>query len=335
METDTAPPSLAVEVSSFRAPFDDADADLIIHTSDGAQFAVHKIFLTVASALLKRFLLSGSSSPCPPFEGLFITRDGNRDTIKLVEDAQTTERVLQYCYPFSNPTFTSLDEVQAVLETMRKFGMKGLMNRVKNSLVQQAFLDEQPLRVFAIAYRYGLEDEARIAAKYTLRQPFFAPYIKELEHIPASVYHRLLQYHRKCSVAVCSLTADFSWFPPFASRWVWFQCDDCVHHSLSWPLADGKIYEINAWFIEFMERARNVLRERPCAKVVADPFLIAECLEAASGCLTCRPSAFLDLSVFIGEHFAVEVERVIDTVSHFLIETRFFVRACLSTVLIP
>jgi len=47
------------------------------------------------------------------------------------------------------------------------------------------------------------------------------------------VYHRLLQYHRKCSAVVCSLTADFSWFSSFASRWVWFQCDDCVHHPLS------------------------------------------------------------------------------------------------------
>jgi hypothetical protein len=41
--------------------------------------------------------------------------------------------------------------------------------------------------------------------------------------------------------------------------------------------------------------------ERPRAKVVADLFLIAEGLEAASGCLTRRPS-FLDFSVFIGEH---------------------------------
>ena len=60
-----------------------------------------------------------------------------------------------------------------------------------------------------------------------------------------------------------------------------------------------------------MERARNVLRERPCAKVIADPFLMAECLEAASGCLSCRPSAFLDLSVFTGE----TVEKVINNVS--------------------
>ncbi|KAG2051057.1 hypothetical protein BDR06DRAFT_990596 [Suillus hirtellus] len=305
---------LSVEVSSFRAPFDATDADLIIHTSDDAKFAVHKIFLAVASPLLKRFLLSGSSSPCPPFEGLVLKCDGDHAIIKLEEDAQTTERVLQYCYPFSNPVFSNLNDVQAVLEMMRKFGMKGLMNRVKGSLVQQAFLDEQPLRVFAIAYRYGLEDEARIAAKYTVRQPFFTPYVEELEHIPASVYHRLLQYHRKCSVAACSLTADFSWFPGFASRWVWFQCDDCVHHPLSWPLSDGKIYEVNAWFIEFMERARNALRERPCSKVVTDPFLIAECLEASSGCLTCRPAAFLDLSVFIGEHFTLEIEKAIDTV---------------------
>ncbi|KAH7890880.1 hypothetical protein F5I97DRAFT_1839597, partial [Phlebopus sp. FC_14] len=181
---------------------------------------------------------------------------------------------------------------------MRRFGMRGVMDRVKGSLVQPSFLEEEPLRVFAIAYRFGFEHETRLAAKHTLRQPMFGPFFKELEHIPASV-------------------SDFSWFPGFASRWVWFQCDDCIHHSLSWPLADGKIYEVNAWFIEYMERARGTLRERPCAKAVQDPMLIAEALEVAAGCHTCRPAAFLDLSTFIGEHFAVEVEKVVETVSVF------------------
>ena len=100
---------------------------------------------------------------------------------------------MQYCYPLSNPVFTSLDDVQAVLEMMRKFGMKGLMNRVKGALVQQAFLDEHPLRVFAIAYRYSLEDEGRIAAKYTIREPFFAPYVKEVEHMPTSFYQKSMR----------------------------------------------------------------------------------------------------------------------------------------------
>ncbi|KAN0088137.1 hypothetical protein V8E55_005194 [Tylopilus felleus] len=309
--------ALTLEVVPYRSPFDDHDADLTLHTSDGARFAVHKLLLTMSSPLLKRCLPLGSSSPSPSpaFEGMIVRQEeGGRDTIDLIEDGVTTERVLQYCYPFSNPVLENLDDIQAVLEMMRKFVMKGMMNRVRSLLVRPVFLEEEPLRVFAIAYRFGFEAEARLAARYTLRSPMFGPYVKELEHIPASVYHKLLQYHRKCSVAACSLTSDFSWFPGFASRWVWFQCDDCVHHLLSWPLADGKIYEVNAWFIEYMERAREALRERPCAKVVTDPLLIAEALEAASTCHTCRPAAYLDLSTFIGDHFTAEVDKATEAV---------------------
>ncbi|KAH0836765.1 hypothetical protein J3R83DRAFT_8513 [Lanmaoa asiatica] len=306
--------ALTLEVTPYRTPFNDQDADLTLHASDGARFAVHKLFLTMSSPLLKRCLMVGSSSPSPAFEGLAVRQEGGRDTIDLVEDGVTTEKVLQYCYPFSSPILENLDDIQAVLEMMRKFGMKGIMNRVRNLLVRPSFLEEEPLRVFAIAYRFGFEAETRLAARYTLRSPMFGPYVKELEHIPASVYHKLLQYHRKCSVAACSLTSDFSWFPGFASRWVWFQCDDCVHHPLSWPLADGKIYEVNAWFIEYMERTREALRERPCAKVVTDPMLIVEALESAGACHTCRPAAYLDLSAFIGDHFTAEVEKATETV---------------------
>ncbi|KAF9237781.1 hypothetical protein BU15DRAFT_75774 [Melanogaster broomeanus] len=53
-------------------------------------------------------------------------------------------------------------------------------------LTVEAFLDEEPLRVFAIAYRFGFEAETRLAARHTLRQPIFGPFVKELEHIPAS-----------------------------------------------------------------------------------------------------------------------------------------------------
>lgn len=310
--------ALTLEVAPFCSPFDDRDADLVLHASDGPRFAVHKLFLTVSSSLLKRCLTVGATSPSPVFEGIIVRQDRGRDTIDLVEDGATTDRVLQYCYPYANPTLDNLDDIQTVLEMMRKFGMKGVMNRVRSLLVQPAFLEAEPLRVFAIAYRFEFEAEARQAARYTLHAPMFAPYVKELEHISASVYHRLLQYHRKCSVAACSLTSDFSWFPGFASRWVWFQCDDCVHHSLSWPLADGKIYEVNAWFIEYMERAREVLRERPCAKVVSEPLLIVEALETAAACQTCRPAAYLDLSTFIGDHFTAEVEKATEAVRVFV-----------------
>ncbi|KAI6044178.1 hypothetical protein EDC04DRAFT_2643232 [Pisolithus marmoratus] len=197
---------------------------------------------------------------------------------------------------------------------MNKFEMRDLMNRVKCLLVQPSFLEKEPLRVFAIAYRFGFEAETRLAARNTLRHPIFSAYIKELEHIPASAYHKLLQYHRKCSIVVCGLTSNFSWFPAFASRWVWFRCDSCVHHSLSWPLSDGKIHDVNAWFVEYMERARSALQGRPCGEVVSDPLLLMDAMETAAHCHTCRSFAYLDMNTFIREHFLAEIEKVIDMV---------------------
>ncbi|KAI6164556.1 hypothetical protein EDD17DRAFT_1755068 [Pisolithus thermaeus] len=160
--------------------------------------------------------MAGSTSPSPQFSGIVIKPEKGRDIIEIAEDSLTTERVLHFCYPFTNPVLENLDDIQKVLAMMKKFGMRGLMERVRSLLVQPSFLEEEPLRVFAIAYRFGFEAETHIAARSTLRHQIFGPYVKELEHIPASVYHKLLQYHRKCSVVVCGLTSDFSWFPGFA-----------------------------------------------------------------------------------------------------------------------
>ncbi|KAJ8590286.1 hypothetical protein M405DRAFT_171462 [Rhizopogon salebrosus TDB-379] len=41
-----------------------------------------------------------------------------------------------------------------------------------------------------------------------------------------------------------------------------------------------KTYEVNLWFIESMERVKSVFHECSYAKIIADLFLIAECLGA-------------------------------------------------------
>ncbi|EGN96859.1 hypothetical protein SERLA73DRAFT_93495 [Serpula lacrymans var. lacrymans S7.3] len=309
------PPSPKLGV--FSPPFDNADADVILHTSDGVQFRVYKIILIIASSVLKDVLSSASSSTQPSHPaatGIKSRQEENTIILDIKEDSQTTERLLHFCYPSADPALHTLDDVQGVLEMMKKYEMIEVIERVRKLLVTPHFLELDPLRVFAIAYRYRLEEETRLAAKYTLRHPIFGPFVSDLDHIPASAYYRLLEYHRKCGIAACALTADFTWFPNSASRWVWFQCDDCVHHSLSWPLADGKIYEVNSWFIEYMERARDALREIPCSKTVSDPLLLCPSLERAAGCPTCRFSAFVDFSVFTTDYFSAEVEKAIDAV---------------------
>ncbi|EIW75055.1 hypothetical protein CONPUDRAFT_169490 [Coniophora puteana RWD-64-598 SS2] len=307
----TASRPASPDAYSLRAPFDDCSADFVIQTTDGVRFGVHKFVLSLASLLLRRTFSASplSFTECDPSIVVKQAEDEGRDTVLISEESRIVEIVLRFIYPYASPCVEKVEDIQSALAMMDKLGMKDMMNRLRPALVQPSILEAEPLRIFCIAHRYGFQDEAKRAAYETLRHPIFLPFVPELAHISASAYHQLLAYHRNAGLAAAALTSDFSWFPTIAPRWVWFQCDDCAHHSLSWPLSDGKLYEVNAWFIDFMERAREALRERPCAQVLEDPVLLSEALANAAACDMCRSAVFLDLNVFIKEYFVPEVER--------------------------
>jgi hypothetical protein len=122
--------------------------------------------------------------------------------------------------PFNNSDCNSSSGRGAGPGDNKKVRDEGTDEQSQGFVCPAAFLEEHSTCCIPL-----WEEEDLIVAKHTPTTPSFpGPHIKELGHIPT--YHRLLQYHRKCSITLR------------------FQCDDCVYHSPLWPLSDGKIYEV-------------------------------------------------------------------------------------------
>ncbi len=82
------------------APFDRSDTDFIMRTSDGVEFRVHRLILSMASSM---------------FEGMFsipkpsaLLSDPNIPDISITEDSETIDLYLRICYPLIDPEVPTL-----------------------------------------------------------------------------------------------------------------------------------------------------------------------------------------------------------------------------------
>ena len=176
------------------------------------------------------------------------------------------------------------------------------------------FLEKEPVWVFAIAYRYELEVEARLAAKHTPAHTLLGPFSRDMDHISAATYHRLLEYHQHCAVAAHTLTTNLRWLSK--SNWIWFRCVNCPPHNSKRWLADGTLNTSTQWFIEYLERAKDALKDQPVPKKVSELSLMARSLEKVTSCDFCRPTALTEFKHFADETFAKEIEKVTSKVRH-------------------
>ena len=78
-----------------------------------------------------------------------------------------------------------------------KYDISVARSRLRLSLVE--FAKKEPLRVYAIARRLGLEDEMRIASSHStsIHLPELTELPDEFRFIPATEYHRLIRLHSR------------------------------------------------------------------------------------------------------------------------------------------
>ncbi|CCM01676.1 uncharacterized protein FIBRA_03740 [Fibroporia radiculosa] len=138
-------------------PFDNryGDADVILRSSDGIAFFVHKAILRVAST----FFAGMFSLPQP------VSTSGqifNLHTIDIDEGKRTIDSLLRLCYPVTDPSLPSVHDIEPVLGAAIKYDMNEATRLVTTSLL--ALLTQEPLQVYAAACRLNLESTAYRAA---------------------------------------------------------------------------------------------------------------------------------------------------------------------------
>lgn len=229
--------------------FDAADADLILRSSHQTlvgqvteisqiptEFRVHWAILSAASTVFRDMCTFPQPSG---------SNEGNVPVVPLSEPLPTLHLLLRFIYPLPEPTIPDLSTLALILEPAVKYDAEGVIGRLKSILVSPRFMETEPLRVYAIACRWGFETEAKFASTHTLCISILeAPCYEEYDYMPTSAFHRLLSFHRKRS-------------------------RDAVKIVDTEPLPGGGTCSPgNRFYEEFRERAREELLIRPSTSVI-------------------------------------------------------------------
>ena len=292
-------------------PFDHPNADVILRSSDKepVDFRVFKLLLSLASPFFSElFSLPQSSIPsvsdeCQDADGLPI--------IQMTEDRETLRLLLSLCLPLSIskiPHFSSLQEIQKVIEATFKLEMTGLQMYLRTELIALRFIEAQPLRVFAIAYRYGWDREARMAARYTLRHHMNPAFFLELGYISGATYYRLQEYHRMCGEVASSRVTLQPALAEHDDGWTWITCQRCPGIMTSRDSPD-----VRSWWARWVHKVAEEVRVRPWGDAVKKWDILKDALRQAEACPNCAKRAREDLEAF-SLMLAVEIEKDISLV---------------------
>ena len=145
--------SAAVPLSTvFRAD----DADVVIRAAGTRDFRVHKPILSLVSPIFRDMF----TLPQPPTDTPDILPHVDVD-----ESVETWENILRTIYPMPNPVIDNLYNLESLFLTAMKYEMQSVIDIHKKSLENRAFIQQDPLRLYAIACSCGFTDQAKHVAR--------------------------------------------------------------------------------------------------------------------------------------------------------------------------
>ncbi|KAJ6549880.1 hypothetical protein B0H19DRAFT_1298234 [Mycena capillaripes] len=255
-------------------------ADVIPRSSDGAEFHVHRVILSLVSPVCETMfsLPQPNSSPAVP-------------VIDLEENSATLDQALRFSYPAAHPTFKTLDELQEIIHILvSKYDMQSLVPR---------YLVSNRFGAYAIAFSHGWEDIGKVAAQECLKLPLRVldnEVPAELKHLTSTAYYNLLRYHFQCSAVAKRTSEDLTWIQN-SGHYCWFTCNSgqCLI-----DVRRSSTQSVRYWFVDFCTKMGDLLAVTPVMDLRNTP-LFSDAISAAARCNgICRTHGFDSFSGFIG-----------------------------------
>jgi hypothetical protein len=292
-----------------KAPFDDPRADLILRSSDGVNFHVIKVILSLASSVFADMF----TLPSPPASQ---NSSGEPSTVLCSENAETLDLALRHCYPIRSPEVAKLRDARILLEFARKYQVDLLEPSLTRFLTDT--IESDPVGVYAIAAAYECRDIAAKALRSSLTLPIYLLQSPELQHSTTEQYQVLVNYHILCGKVASAVTMRRKWIPVdgklilTSARKNDFGCPVCImpdivqdQHS---PFAKVTRYGPR-YLWSYLHRSALVLAHHPNVDAVtAEAFVLRDM--DCSYCSLNKRREMLECSCA----FAAEIRRVIEQV---------------------
>ena len=162
------------------------DADIIIRAGGAVDFRVHKCILSFVSPIFKDMF----TVPQPPTD-----TPGVLPHVDVQDPPGAWENILRTIYPMPNPTIDNLDDLESLLLTAKKYEMQFVIDSYKPCFERQAFIRDDPLRLYAIACAGGFEEQAKYVARHAKHQTVVRRSgVGDMKGLTLDSYHRLIVF---------------------------------------------------------------------------------------------------------------------------------------------
>ncbi|KAH7921188.1 hypothetical protein BV22DRAFT_1198393 [Leucogyrophana mollusca] len=300
-------------------PFDSPAADIILRSSDGVDFRVSKLLLSMVSPVFSDML----AMPQPQVAKENDFKDG-LPVVLLAETESILEKVLLICYPSylgGVGKLVDLDEWELVTEAAGKYQMEAAVQHILAELEKSSFVKSDPLRVFALAVRFQAAQTARTAARNSLPlNPLSVgqyPDILGLRKISGADLYHLLKYQSACGEAASDAMKAWHLQNISTSLWVWsrekasfdfdFPVDPCCTRATLFGVQSA------AWWTKYAKETYYALKEQPTRETVQNADLTTKALRQAGKCSRCSREAALDMARFTA-HMADLVDQAVSKI---------------------
>ncbi|KAI9440638.1 hypothetical protein H4582DRAFT_1938313 [Lactarius indigo] len=271
----------------FGPPFDDADADTLLRSSDQVDF--YRVMLSKTSPFFKSMF----SLPQPDTS----ISEKQIPTITLTEDSKTIAVLLASIYPTVPTKSIPLDVMIGALVAARKYDMDVVSRCLVQNFAESEVVRDSPIEAFCAACSHELGEAARVAARASLKHRLNLDIIGgKLPYLNGPGLYQLWKFHRACSATAAKAVSGthLTWIAHTNRTWWGFVRDQCSQ-SLRCPKHQYQVgllrcpWEAPTPWHNYIARARNVLLEHPCREAVAD-YSVLEPSYQERPCYSCRCS---------------------------------------------
>ncbi|KAH9024486.1 hypothetical protein EDB83DRAFT_2527196 [Lactarius deliciosus] len=292
---------------SFTLPecLDISEADVVLRSSDRADFLVHKAILASSSPVFRDMF---SLPQSPNSEAV-----GELATVEISEDAELVRSLITILYPIPSEIPASYDRILALLAAAQKYDMTAVQSSIRGEVAhkQSPVLDgAQAFRAYAIASSSRLIPEMNTAAALTLDYPMTFEHLgDDLRLFEGWALHELSNFRKGCGDQLISCFESFLNTLNGPSR-IWIDC----RGNKSKPLTEGAP-ALPTWVYDFFSQQIEELKQdftRPLVKpsIIRSKYLRA-LLEHAIWAYPGKCTFCVEKHATNGEDYCVQLERAV------------------------